>query len=62
MSVLLIGLVLAAGVGSLLGEWLAPRRGSAMALRLGFALIAAMLPLLALGPTIAPPLARSFRS
>ena len=54
MSVLLLGLVLAAGVGSMLGEWLAPRRGSALALRLGFALMAVMLPLLALGSTIAP--------
>ncbi len=52
MSVLLLGLVLAAGAGSLLGEWLAPRRGSAAALRLGFALMTVMLPLLALGSQI----------
>lgn len=49
MSVLLLGLVLASGLGSLAGEWIAPRRGSALALRVGFGLMALTLPLLALG-------------
>lgn len=49
MSILLLGLVLTSGVGSLLGELIAPRRGSALALRAGFGLMAVVLPLLAMG-------------
>lgn len=51
-SLLMLALVLCAGGGSLLGEWLAPRRGSAAALRLGFAVMALALPLLALAPSV----------
>lgn len=51
-SLLLLGLVIAAGVGSFIGEWLAPRRGSAMALRVGYGTMVAALPLLALAPSV----------
>lgn len=46
-SVLMLALVLMAGVGSLVGEWVAGRSGSAASLRLGFAITACMLPALA---------------
>ena len=45
-SGLMLMLVLCAGAGSLSAEWIAPRRGSALGLRLGFVLIIIALPLL----------------
>ncbi len=45
-SGLMLMLVLCAGLGSLTAEWIAPRRGSAVGLRAGFALIIIALPTL----------------
>ncbi|GAB3582694.1 MFS transporter [Calidifontibacter terrae] len=45
-SILMLALVLCAGVGSLVGEKLAPTRGSASSLRVGFAVMAGALPLM----------------
>lgn len=47
-SLFLLGMVLAAGVGSLLGESLAPARGSAMVLRLGFGVMVVAVPAIAM--------------
>lgn len=51
-SILMLGLVLCAGLGSLAGERIAPKRGSALTLRLGFAVIAVSLPSLAVSPSV----------
>ena len=53
-SLLMLALVLCAGVGSLLGERIAPRRGSALALRLGFALVVLSVPAMAAAPSRPP--------
>ncbi|WP_322613688.1 MFS transporter [Dermacoccus abyssi] len=52
-SLLMLALVLCAGVGSLLGERIAPRRGSGLALRLGFALVVLSVPAMAAAPSVA---------
>ncbi|TWP37454.1 MFS transporter [Leekyejoonella antrihumi] len=51
-SGLMLMLVLCAGVGSLSAEWLAPRRGSALGLRVGFVLIVIALPVLGLSGSL----------
>lgn len=51
-SVLMLALVLCAGAGSLVGERLAGRWGSASALRVGFVVLAASLPCLAGAPGV----------
>lgn len=47
-SALLLGLVIAAGLGSLVAEHTAPRRGSATILRTGFALMVLAMPIIGL--------------
>lgn len=49
-SLYMLGLIIAAGAGSLLGEAVAPRAGSAVVVRAGFALSAVTVPLLANAP------------
>ncbi len=51
-SILMLGLVLCAGAGSLLGEKVAPARGSSAALRLGFGVIAVAVPLIGTAPAV----------
>src|ERR1044072_4356637 len=53
LSLLLLGLVLLAGVGTLLAERLAPRVGSAILLRVSFVAMALVVPVAVLAPGVA---------
>lgn len=52
-SILMLCLVLFAGAGSLLGEKIAPAKGSATSLRLGFLVMAVALPIMGAAPSVA---------